>query len=202
LVKGFIRVHSRGFRGDDPGCPRFDRCLTGLIRLIRSLALMTIIKNLRRHSCSLLLCSHVARVLAIRRAVLALADPQHYAHRPTRHSTRSAAPSPRTPPESPGSLEASAATEWNLPAQVNARPRRDRASAERTGGRGVTRPCKDVAAVRENARGRRSAAPRPDSRTPAPESEKVGDRAPPPNFAGKPVRRPPVCWSRSNSGLG
>jgi hypothetical protein len=82
--------------------------------------------------------------------------------------------------------------------KVNARPRRDRASAERTGGRGVTRPRKDVAAVRENARDHRSTAPRPDSRTPAPESraevpEKVGNRAPPPNFSGKPVRRCPVC---------
>jgi hypothetical protein len=45
--------------------------------------------------------------------------------------------------------------------KVNARPRRDRASAERTGGRGVTRPRKDVAAVRENARDHRSTAPRP-----------------------------------------
>jgi hypothetical protein len=50
LVKGFIRVHWRGFRGDDPGSPRFDRCLTGLTRQIRSLALMTVIKNLGRHS--------------------------------------------------------------------------------------------------------------------------------------------------------
>jgi hypothetical protein len=49
LVKGFIGVHWRGFRGDDPGWPRFDRCLAGLTRLIRSLALMTVIKNLGRH---------------------------------------------------------------------------------------------------------------------------------------------------------
>jgi hypothetical protein len=39
-----------GFSGDDPGLPRFDRGLTGLTRLIRSLALMTVIKNLGRHS--------------------------------------------------------------------------------------------------------------------------------------------------------
>jgi hypothetical protein len=51
LVKGFIRVHWRGFPGDDPGGPRFDRGLTGLTRLIRSLALMTVIRNLRRHNC-------------------------------------------------------------------------------------------------------------------------------------------------------
>jgi hypothetical protein len=50
LVKGSIGVHWRGFRGDDPGWPRFDRCLTGLTWLIRSLALMTVIKNLGRHS--------------------------------------------------------------------------------------------------------------------------------------------------------
>jgi hypothetical protein len=49
LVKGSNRVHWRGFRGDGPGWPRFDRCLTGLTRLIRSLALMTVIKNLGRH---------------------------------------------------------------------------------------------------------------------------------------------------------
>jgi hypothetical protein len=49
LVKGFIGVHWRGFRGDGPGWPRFDRCLTGLTRQIRSLALMTVIKNLGRH---------------------------------------------------------------------------------------------------------------------------------------------------------
>jgi hypothetical protein len=49
LVKGFIRVHWWGFRGDDPGWPWFDRCLTGLTRLIRSLTLMTVIKNLGRH---------------------------------------------------------------------------------------------------------------------------------------------------------
>jgi hypothetical protein len=30
LAKGFIRVHWRDFRGDDPGCPRFDPCLTGV----------------------------------------------------------------------------------------------------------------------------------------------------------------------------
>jgi hypothetical protein len=50
LVKGFIRVLWRGFRGDDPSWPRFDRCLTGLTRLIRSLALMTVIKNLGCHT--------------------------------------------------------------------------------------------------------------------------------------------------------
>jgi hypothetical protein len=50
LVKGLIRVHWQGFRGGDPGWPRFDRCLTGLTRLIRSLALMTVIKNLGRHT--------------------------------------------------------------------------------------------------------------------------------------------------------
>jgi hypothetical protein len=50
LVKGFNRFHWRGFRGDDPGLPRFDRCLTDLTRLIRSLALMAVIKNLGRHS--------------------------------------------------------------------------------------------------------------------------------------------------------
>jgi hypothetical protein len=37
------------FSGDDPGLPWFDRGLTGLIRLIRSLALMTVIKDLGRH---------------------------------------------------------------------------------------------------------------------------------------------------------
>jgi hypothetical protein len=37
------------FLGDDPGQPRFDRGLTGLTRLIRSLVLMTVIKNLGRH---------------------------------------------------------------------------------------------------------------------------------------------------------
>jgi hypothetical protein len=50
LVKGFIRVHWRGFRGDDPGWPRFDRCSAGLTRLTRSLALMTVINNLGRHT--------------------------------------------------------------------------------------------------------------------------------------------------------
>jgi hypothetical protein len=50
LVKGFIRVHWRGFRGDDPGWPRFDQCSAGLTRLIRSLALMMLIKNLGRHN--------------------------------------------------------------------------------------------------------------------------------------------------------
>jgi hypothetical protein len=50
LVKGSNRVHWRGFWGDGPGWPRFDRCLTGLTRLIRSLALMTVIKNLGRHT--------------------------------------------------------------------------------------------------------------------------------------------------------
>jgi hypothetical protein len=50
LVKGPNRVHWRGFRGDVPGWSRFDRCSTGLTRLIRSLALMTLIKNLGRHT--------------------------------------------------------------------------------------------------------------------------------------------------------
>jgi hypothetical protein len=38
------------FSGDDPGGPRFDRDLTSLTRLIRSLALMTVIKNLGRQN--------------------------------------------------------------------------------------------------------------------------------------------------------
>jgi hypothetical protein len=50
LVKGFIGAHWRGLSGDDPGSPRFDRGLTSLTRLIRSLALMTILKNLGRHT--------------------------------------------------------------------------------------------------------------------------------------------------------
>jgi hypothetical protein len=50
LVKGFNRVHRQGFRGDDPGWPRFDRCSAGLTRLIRSLALIILIKNLGRHN--------------------------------------------------------------------------------------------------------------------------------------------------------
>jgi hypothetical protein len=50
LVKGFIRVLWRSFRGDDLGWPRFDRCLTGLTWLIGSLVLMTVIKNLGHHS--------------------------------------------------------------------------------------------------------------------------------------------------------
>jgi hypothetical protein len=50
LVKGFIGVHWRGFRGDDPGWPRFDQCSASLTRLIRSLALMTVIKNGGRHN--------------------------------------------------------------------------------------------------------------------------------------------------------
>jgi hypothetical protein len=50
LVKGPNRVYWRGFRGDDPGCPRFDRCSASLTRLIRSLVLMTLIKNLGRQA--------------------------------------------------------------------------------------------------------------------------------------------------------
>jgi hypothetical protein len=46
LVKGFIRVHWRGFRV----MTQVDLGLTGLTRLIRSLALMTVIKNLGRHT--------------------------------------------------------------------------------------------------------------------------------------------------------
>jgi hypothetical protein len=46
LVKGFIRVRWRGFRV----MTHVDLGLTGLTRLIRSLALMTVIKNLGRHS--------------------------------------------------------------------------------------------------------------------------------------------------------
>jgi hypothetical protein len=57
LGQGFHRGSLARFSGDDPGWPRFDRGLTGLTRLIRSLALMTVIKNLGRHrsaaSCSL-----------------------------------------------------------------------------------------------------------------------------------------------------
>jgi hypothetical protein len=49
LVKGFIGGSLAGFSGDDPGWPRFDRGLTGLTRLIRSLALTTVIKKLGRH---------------------------------------------------------------------------------------------------------------------------------------------------------
>jgi hypothetical protein len=45
LVKGFNRVHWRGFRGDDPGWSRFDQCSAGLARLIRLLVLMTLIKS-------------------------------------------------------------------------------------------------------------------------------------------------------------
>jgi hypothetical protein len=37
------------FSGDGPGLPRFDRCLTGLTRVIRSLALITLIRKLGRH---------------------------------------------------------------------------------------------------------------------------------------------------------
>jgi hypothetical protein len=50
LVKGSNRVHWRGFRGDDPGWPRFDRFSVGVTRLIRSLAIMTTIKKLGRHN--------------------------------------------------------------------------------------------------------------------------------------------------------
>jgi hypothetical protein len=50
LVKGFIGVHWRGFQVDDPGWPRFDQCSAGLTRLIWSLTLMTVIKNLGRHT--------------------------------------------------------------------------------------------------------------------------------------------------------
>jgi hypothetical protein len=45
LVKGFIGVRWRGFRV----MTLVDLGLTGLTRLIRSLALMTVIKNLGRH---------------------------------------------------------------------------------------------------------------------------------------------------------
>jgi hypothetical protein len=48
LVKGFIRVYWRGFQGD--GWPRFDQRSVSLTRLDRSLALMTVIKNLGRHN--------------------------------------------------------------------------------------------------------------------------------------------------------
>jgi hypothetical protein len=46
LVKGFIRVQWRDFRV----MTHVDLGLNGLTRLIRSLALMTVIKNLGRHS--------------------------------------------------------------------------------------------------------------------------------------------------------
>jgi hypothetical protein len=69
LVKGFIRVHWRGFRGDDLGSPRFDRCSAGLTQLIRSLASMTLIKNLGRHT------DHAAQ----RRTVAGMAAPREFA---------------------------------------------------------------------------------------------------------------------------
>jgi hypothetical protein len=46
LVKGFVGVHWRGFRV----MTQVDLGLTGLTRLILSLSLMTVIKNLGRHS--------------------------------------------------------------------------------------------------------------------------------------------------------
>jgi hypothetical protein len=51
LGQGVHRGSWARFSGDDPGWPRFDRGLTSLTRLIRSLALMTVIKNLGRHTC-------------------------------------------------------------------------------------------------------------------------------------------------------
>jgi hypothetical protein len=52
LIKRIIRDCWLGFRGDDPGGPRFDPCQQCLTWLIRPLALMMLIKNLGRHSCA------------------------------------------------------------------------------------------------------------------------------------------------------
>jgi hypothetical protein len=49
LIKRVISDCWRGFRGDDPGWARFDQCQQCLTWLIRSLALMMLIKNLGRH---------------------------------------------------------------------------------------------------------------------------------------------------------
>jgi hypothetical protein len=52
LIRKVISDCWLGFRGDDPGWPRFDQCQRCLTQLIRSLALVMLIKNLGRHSSS------------------------------------------------------------------------------------------------------------------------------------------------------
>jgi hypothetical protein len=50
LIKNVISDCRLDFRGDDPGWPWLDQCQQCLTRLIRSLALMILIKNLGHHS--------------------------------------------------------------------------------------------------------------------------------------------------------
>jgi hypothetical protein len=54
LIKRVIRDSWLSFRGDDLGWPWFDQCQQCLTRLIRSLALMRLIKDLGHHTSSVL----------------------------------------------------------------------------------------------------------------------------------------------------